>query len=142
MPKFLIIAAFFVTAPACADVISEPERKPCQKAPVQSGTCGDIDHVGRCEGSTVVWCGPDNTLLAVNCWDAGFEGCSFNGQLYDCYSHQESYQACVERVSDECYAETKSGLCDTSSSPLECQKGEEAAAAQCIDDQIQHGACH
>ena len=128
--------------PACADVLSSPERKPCQKAPVQAGTCGDIDNVGRCDGATVVWCGPDNTLLTVDCWDAGFEGCAFTGHLYDCFSHQESFQACVDRVTEECHNENQSGLCEGSSSPLECQQGEAAAAAQCVDDQIEHGACH
>ena len=95
-----------------------------------------------CDGATVVWCGPNNALLTVNCWDAGFEGCSYTGELYDCYSHQESYQACVERVTSECQAENYSGLCDTSSAPADCQQGEKMAAAQCVEDQIQYGACH
>ena len=142
MPKLLIIAALSFVLPACADVLDQAERKPCKKAPIQAGTCGDIDHVGMCDGATVVWCGPNNTLLAVNCWDAGFEGCSYTGELYDCFSHQESYAACLERVTDECYAENSSGLCADSQSPLDCQAGEDAAAAQCVDDQIEHGACH
>ena len=140
--RIVALSLLVLFLPACEDVFDGPTRKPCQQKAVQTGSCGDIDEAGRCDGATVLWCGPNNNLMTVNCWDAGFEGCAYTGALYDCYSQQESFDDCVERVNDDCFASNHSGLCDSSANSVECEQGEDAATAACVEDQIQHGACH
>ncbi len=40
-----------------------------------------------------------------------------------------------------CDQDVRSGLCDQASNPLKCHGQEDAAAAECVEDQIANGAC-
>jgi hypothetical protein len=108
---------------------------------VQSMECGNINMMGRCDGATLLWCSDEGSLMTLDCWEGGFEGCAFDGDLYNCYTHQESFDDCVGRVGDDCASANASGLCGQSANPLGCQASEDAAAAECVEDQVVNGAC-
>ena len=141
MLRVFLVTLSIILLPSCVDAADAVERTVRADESGSGGACAGVDRVGHCDGATVVWCGPENTLLTVNCREAGYEGCAFNGQLFDCLSYDASYASCVDRLMEDCRAETGSGMCATAASPPECEANEERAAQVCVEDQVTHGAC-
>ena len=103
-----------------------------------SGTCGDIDFTGECQGDVSVWC-EDGELAAYDCAADGMTcGWSEENQYYDCVPHPActddctaGEKRCADETTQEVCAEAFEGDRCLDWKRLACSDGTECRADAC-----------